>query len=267
MEETIISISFDDGREDTYRVAYKIMRKYDLLGTIHITTGYVDNTWKNGNWRTSKGAIEIAQLHEMKEHGFEIATHSDKHIAALDDIHRSISKLQEWKLANKRVGFSLPNSKLIEAEKSFFVEGLKTQDVPYMRVGRSPKCYSVKSKFCYLLYTITKSQLFYNWFNHHSCNNPQDCDTYALFSVIVRYKDKSENIVRFISSCGNSCNTWIIIMLHGVLKKTDSVLGKDPWAWDSAEFERLCIQLRNMVDKKEIKVKPIIDVLDTKGDN
>lgn len=263
MQKTLISLSFDDGREDTYRVAFKIMKKYGLKGTIHVTTGYVDKTWNEEKWKTAKGPISVEQLKEMKEYNFEISSHGDKHITENNDLSVSIEKLKQWGLINEKIGFSIPRSKLLE-NKLEFSKYLEINRVSYMRGGRSPLCYSLKSKIIYVLYNLTKIQLFYDLFNRHNCISIRENyieNKYDLFSVIIRYEDNPSTVVKFIKSNINK-SKWIILMLHSIQEKNEDNYGKDPWCWDANKFEQLCKELKVMSDAGEILVKPILDVIE-----
>ncbi|HAS91458.1 MAG TPA: hypothetical protein DCS12_04180 [Clostridiales bacterium] len=259
-EKTIVSLSFDDGREDTYRMAFKIMKEFNLVGTIHVTTGYVDKTWENNSWQTAKGPMTIKQLKELSDNGFEISSHGDKHITNKDDLLISIKKMHEWNVIGDKVGFSIPCSRLSESDKILYAKYLKTTNVVYMRGGRSKHCYSFLSKAWYVLYNATKLTLFYQLFNRYNCINPNDCrfNPYNLQSVVIRSGDKANVITEFIK--GNE-GSWIIFMLHGIQNNNEDTYGKDPWCWDAIEFEKLCANLRELVEKGEVRVQPILEVI------
>lgn len=267
--KTVVSLSLDDGREDTYRMAYKIMKKYGLTGTIHVVTGYVDGSWIPENWYTAKGAIKVEQLKEMKDYGFEISSHGDKHITEEQDFLESIRKLRKWELIEDKVGFSIPYSKLSEQDRDKFSECLVNNRVTYMRGGRNPLCYSLKSKVFCGLYTITKIQFFYDLFNKHNWMDlSKNCKIYKynLFSVVIRYGDPPDMIVKFIKSKVNR-SKWVILMIHGIQEKNEDTYGQDPWCWDLDKFEQLCGQLKFMSDSGEISIKPIMDVIEEMQSN
>lgn len=258
MKKTIVSLSFDDGREDTYRVAYNIMKKYGITGTIHVTTGYIDGTWKPDDWKTSKGPISIEQLREMKQNGFEISSHGDRHITDKEDLLVSISKLKRWDLIDDKVGFSIPNSKLTEQEKNDF---LRNNDIYYMRGGRIPQCYNLKSKVIYGMYVLFKVQYLYDLFNSGnliSTNN--DIKPYDLYSIVIRKEDDPKTILRFINNQSKK-SKWLIFMLHSIQSKSEQTYGKDPWCWEDKKFEKFCMGLKKMLDEGNILIEPIINVI------
>jgi len=261
--KTLVSLSFDDGREDTYRTTYQVMKRYGFRGTIHVVTGYVDGTWMPEKWCTAKGAITVEQLKEMKDYGFEISSHGDKHITEKHDLLESIRKLRNWGLVEEDVGFSIPNSQLSEQIRKEFTEDLVNHGVAYMRGGRNPLSYSLKSKVFYGLYTISKLQWFYDLFNRHNwIDLHKNCslNKYDLFSVVIRYEDHPGMIAKFIKSHFNKSN-WVILMIHGIQEKNEDTYGKDPWCWDLNKFEQLCKHLKLMSDVGEISVRPILEVI------
>ena len=70
-----ILITFDDGYEDNYRVAYPILQKYNLTATFFIITDFVGH---NGRYMTWK------QIKEMNSNGFTFESHTVNHIKLPD---------------------------------------------------------------------------------------------------------------------------------------------------------------------------------------
>ena len=145
-----VIFSFDDGRADSIN-ASRILAKHSLVGTFHITTGFVDGSFQTNTFGVGREPLTIEQLIELKKEGMEISSHGDNHIMETEDFNNSFKKLKNWGLIkNDKVGFSIPNSRYTkEALDSFLKENEKT--LYYVRGGRSPKCYSFISKVNYLL--------------------------------------------------------------------------------------------------------------------
>jgi CDP-glycerol glycerophosphotransferase len=262
-KKTIVSLSFDDGREDTYRVAYGIMKRYGLRGTIHVTTGYVDKTWENGRFNSSSGPVTVEQLKEMKANGFEISSHGDKHVTEKQDLMVSIKKLKGWGLTDGQAGFSIPKSQLSEQEKRRFSQFLEENGILYMRGGRSGKCYSLGSKALYALYNAAKLQKAYDLFNRHNLMarpGSGRVSRYGLPAVVIRGGDDPQMVSKFIENNASGEN-WIILMLHGIQNKGDENYGKDQWSWSSDKFEKLCRQLKAMSDGGKISVTTIMEAV------
>ncbi len=65
-----VILTFDDGFVDNYRIAYPILRKYNLLGVFFICTKFVN----------SKGYMSWEQIKEMKKNGMEFQSHTHSHL-------------------------------------------------------------------------------------------------------------------------------------------------------------------------------------------
>ena len=94
-----ILITFDDGYEDNYRVAYPILQKYNFTATIFLITNFVSSNSQYITW---------SQVNEMKENGFSFENHTSNHIfltnASDDDIRSQLTKSRdamEWRLKQK----------------------------------------------------------------------------------------------------------------------------------------------------------------------
>lgn len=94
-----ILITFDDGYEDNYRVAYPILQKYNFTATIFLITDFVSNSNRYLTW---------SQVKEMQENGFSFGSHTLSHLfltnASDNDIRSELTKSREameWRLNQK----------------------------------------------------------------------------------------------------------------------------------------------------------------------
>lgn len=94
-----ILITFDDGYEDNYRVAYPILQKYNFTATIFLITDFVDHNGRYLTWE---------QVEEMHAHGISFESHTLNHVvltnASDEDILLQLTKSREaieWRLKQK----------------------------------------------------------------------------------------------------------------------------------------------------------------------
>lgn len=125
-----ILITFDDGFEDNYRVALSMLKKYNFIATVFITTKYLDSLIEN-----SKSMLKPEQIKDLEQNGWCIANHFDSHrdlteISSeeiIKDFEIARGKLNNVLFSKKTANivsypYSRYNGKVIEAVKEAGVE-------------------------------------------------------------------------------------------------------------------------------------------------
>lgn len=103
-------LSFDDSMESHYSEAFKKMQEYGMPGNVSVITGQVGND----------GSLTIEQMKEMKEAGWEFASHGTR-----DQALTSVSTQQMWLQINDasdwlaRKGFSDGNESFVYPHGEF----------------------------------------------------------------------------------------------------------------------------------------------------
>jgi len=127
-----IVISFDDGWEEQYAVAYPTLRKYNFIGTFFVYTNSIDH----------KLFLTWAQLQEMSEAGMDIQAHTLTHPhlrtlapdVALKEIADSKAILEK-RLGKPVTSFNYPfgeyNAAIIDMVKRAGFEGAVTLAAGY----------------------------------------------------------------------------------------------------------------------------------------
>ncbi|VBB09004.1 polysaccharide deacetylase [Lucifera butyrica] len=94
-----VLITFDDGYEDNYQVAYPILQKYHFTATIFLITDFVGETGRYLTWN---------QVREMSNNGFYFESHTLSHIALTkaseNELRSQLVKSKEaleWRLHKK----------------------------------------------------------------------------------------------------------------------------------------------------------------------
>ena len=241
-----VIISFDDGRSDQYE-AFKVLRKNNLKASFHVTTGFIDQSFETDSFGVDRKPLLLSQLKEMYTCGMDISSHGDMHLMNNSDFCKSYEKLKKWGFNDGKIGFSVPNSDYSDNQLLEFASENEDK-LSYIRVGRSPKCYSFISKVAYLLFHISKLQVFYNYFNKY--NLLDSFDKNRIYSCVVLKDIKSRNIIQFIEKNKKS-SSFYVLMFHSIVDKP-----RNKWEYSIEEFEKICNYLR----EAKIKVLTLKDL-------
>lgn len=248
-----IVLTFDDGRNDNYNYAYPIMKKYGIQGTVYCTTGFIDKTWtKKEDWYSAEQGLTINQMCELKENGWEIAIHGDKHITEINDTAIAIDKMKKWGLYDHSIGCSLPDSIIDSKTFGNYVDTFCPKDISYVRKGMSIDTSKVKNKILFVFSYLLGFQCAYNKFNKDNVFVFDKLERTAIPSVVVRFRDNPKTILKFVDELPN--NTCVVFMLHSILPKGSPFFGLDRWNWDVVKFDKLCNGLKERTDNGKIKV-------------
>lgn len=255
-----ICLTFDDGRDDNYFVAYSILSEYKMPATIFCTTGYIDGSWsKKDDWHSANKPLLLEQLGELKKAGWELGLHGDKHVTEYDDACNALSKFDCWGFGSTNVGFSLPDSKVRQDLLKYFVDNLYPNKICYIRRGRAIDITKLRSKVLYGFYNYLGFQSAYNAFNKSNVITRDNVDLLNIPSLVVRFNDKPTMLTKFIEKCPD--NSMLVLMLHSILPNSNPLYGKDPWNWEDKKFNELCKFLYEQQNNKFLKVVTLKDGL------
>ncbi len=124
-EDKAVILTFDDGYEDNYTIAFPILRKYNFKAVIFLVPGLKENLWdKDKPWEPSVKLLSEEQILEMSRYGFEFGSHSLTHShltkiseeEAVEEIFKSKEKLERL-LKCKVISFAYPYGELNEKIK------------------------------------------------------------------------------------------------------------------------------------------------------
>ena len=78
-EGKYVIISFDDGYEDNYRLAFPILKKYGFKAIIFLVTGLEYNSWDSKSNEPKLQMMNKEQILEMQDYGIEFGSHTLSH--------------------------------------------------------------------------------------------------------------------------------------------------------------------------------------------
>jgi len=79
IEGKYVIITFDDGYEDNYRLAFPILKKYDFKAIIFLVTGLEYNSWDLQSNEPKLRMMNKQQILEMQDYGIEFGSHTLSH--------------------------------------------------------------------------------------------------------------------------------------------------------------------------------------------
>jgi hypothetical protein len=256
-----IILSFDDGRKDTYDIAFKLLMKYDFTASIHITTGFIDRTIENSSDFQNIEAMSLDNVIEMFHSGFDISSHSDKHINEEEDLRVSLLKLKKWGLLQENnVVFSSPKSKIYEGNIQEYRAMLERNNVRLLRTGNQLKRHGVIYVLLYLLQRLFQSNILFYLLNKKNILN---IDKYriknkllVISATAVKYYNSIGQLTFFLKKIKD--NEAVIFLFHSILYEKD-ILKKNKWAFTAEKFEELLKIFKSSKNIKVLNIKELFE--------
>jgi hypothetical protein len=256
-----IILSFDDGRKDTYDVAFKLLMEYGFTASIHITTGFIDRTIENSSDFQNIEAMSLDNVIEMFHSGFDISSHSDKHINEENDLKVSLLKLKKWGLLRENnVIFSSPKSQIYEGNIQKYRSMLERNNVRFLRTGNQLKRHGIIYVLLYLLQRLFQSNALFYLLNKKNILNIENCKIenklLIVSAIAVKYYNSINQLKFFIKKIKD--NEVVVFLFHSIVYKKD-ILKKNKWVFTAEKFEEL---LRILKRGSNIKVLNIGELLE-----
>lgn len=251
--KSMISLSFDDGREDNVRVALPILKRYGHKATFNITTGYVDGSSESNPCEIAPITVDdVVKLHKS---GHEIACHGDKHLNTTEDILCGYYKLSQWLGCN--LGFASPGTGFVKDDKA--VALLKQKGLKYIRLSmRYNNMKSLKVFTRKLSRLIPFLPCLYRLAYQDTCF--ANIDSSYVYSVPVLHSVSFGQLKNLIEYAIKK-DKHLVLMLHSVRYPSEEMYS-DPWTMDVDIFNALCAYLAEKQTEGKCEVLTTMQIYD-----
>lgn len=252
-----VSLSFDDGRGDNYRIVKEILEPLRIPATFNITIEYIENIAEEKQPCINK-PLSIEEIQAISKNNlFEIAGHGYFHKNDRDNMILGVNKLREWcGLGNKKMGIASPSSEMTEKEIENNWGVFQKENINYVRAGDRIKSFDIVKKLCRKLNRILHIPFIFNWIYQETLLS--DEDTYIYYSIPV-LNDNNLNEILYLLKNAIKAKKSLILMFHSILKPQEKYY-KDLWSWDYIEFLKLCQYLKEYEKEGKIKLCTSIEL-------
>ncbi len=108
-EGKYVIISFDDGYEDNYRLAFPILKKYGFKAIIFLVAGLEYNSWDTKSNEPKLKMMNKQQILEMQDYGIEFGSHTLSHTdltkVSLEEAKKEL--LESKKILKEKLGVEI----------------------------------------------------------------------------------------------------------------------------------------------------------------
>jgi len=257
MKKAIVTLSFDDGRKDTYDVFMNLLKPKGIPATINIPSGYIEVQYSNPFEIGYNGLISKEQLDEIEQEPlFEIACHGYMHKNDDDDIKKGMDKLREWYPHIIHYGFASPHSFMRDNEVKKKEEFYRSIGISYVRLGRKFWKRSYYRRGLSKIASVTGSKKVFIKCYKDSLN---DKELFIIHAIPIIKTTRLDQIKAIIDTAILE-NKWCVLEIHGI-DKVGSEEYQELFCWDLNKFIDLCNYLVELREKSLIEIKNGEDIV------
>jgi len=251
MQKARVTLSFDDGRKDTYYIFKEILFRLNIEATLNVPIGYIQSGYDNYKDVGYNGLMTKMELDEIIESDLvEIANHGFWHSNENKDIKKGMCELKKIYPNKKIIGFASPhselNKKMVMKNKSDY----KSAGISYVRIGRKFGSYNFFMRFLSYIAKKTESNLIFKLCYYSSLNNEK---AYVMYSVPIVRETTLEQVKTLIQYAIKN-KKWVIFTFHGI-DQIESEEYKEIYCWDIRKFERFCRYIIELRDENLITIE------------
>ena len=255
MKKGIVTLSFDDGRKDNYRIAKDILSPYKVPATFNIATGFIEGLCDVGKNRVAPmSKSELIEIYQ--DELFEIAAHGDLHKNDIYDIQSGRNKLINWLglPEDYLIGFASPGSDMTADYIKNHESELRRLGFLYIRTGLN-----IKSKHRFRILSRKLSRVLHSklLFRCAYKDTVQIMNDGIVMTSIPILHDTSLKEIFSIIEYAEKKKAVVTLMFHSVVK-SEEVMHDNTWSYDYNKFKQLIEYL--ILKRKNNK----IEILSTK---
>lgn len=258
MGKAIITLSFDDGRKDTYDVFTQVLKKMNIPATVNVPSGYIEAGYSNPLEVGYNGLMTKNELDEIAKNPlFEIAGHGFMHKNEDDDVQKGIEKLKAWYPNIERYGFASPHSLMkdhdVYNKKPFYND----VGIEYVRLGRKFWGKNYYRRGLSKMASLTGSSKLYIACYNKSLNSINS--DFVLHAIPIIKTTRYEQVKSIIKYCVKK-KKWCILEIHGI-DKPGSDEYQELFCWNYYSFVKLCKWIARLREEGILEIKNALDVL------
>ena len=241
--KSYISLSFDDGRRDSFEFGRPILKKYDIPATFNITSGYVLDG-RMADIVTSAEPMTVEMLRTLYgDPSIEIAGHGDRHENSLEDLVRGLEGLHSIlgveSLYDGPDGLASPGSELEKPEFKEVLDQVISHGVGYVRVSCRYQSWTVAKILLRKLSRIFPIPALYAAAYGDTLMDRigEDRLLYSIPVLGMISVAELDAVMRRAIREGKSC----ILMFHSIVPAGARL--RDNWDFPADKFEALCAKI------------------------
>ena len=243
MERAIISLSFDDGRRDNFRVFRDILTPGNIPATFNITSGFIDGTLPPEEFRCKIPPLTIEEIVKIYESPIcEIALHGDRHKNTEEDIETGGRKIAKWLgIPEDTVfGFASPGGEMT-SKRFNSMDNYVKKNVSYMRCDMRITRHRRLKLFARKVSRVVKFSPIYRF--AFSDTLMTDCPDRTVYSDLVLNGNTVSQVKSIIDHAVRK-KAALTLTFHTIAFDEDA----DKWSWSASKLEKICDHLRLLRD-------------------
>jgi hypothetical protein len=258
MNRALISLSFDDGRADSYINGYTILKQYNLPATFNITTGFINREISDFVHEGVEPMTKEMILDLYRDPCIEIAGHGNYHQNTKEDLIGGIdslcSILDVEMLDPRGNGLASPYSGMSVDSYHSMEKELLSNHVRYIRLSYRIISHFIMKTIARKISRIFKSPILFSYAYRDTLM--QSLDGIFLYSIPILSSTSSKQIKAIIDKAVKS-HSACILMFHSIVEKKNA---RDNWDYEKVKFENICQLLVKYRNQNKIEIVTSIDL-------